>query len=156
MPTCHRPASRLSRLVFCGILLCIHAGGALADSWRQVGVRLQGERFLVEVAEHPAQQQLGLMHRSRLAPNAGMLFIFEPPQPVEFWMKDVRFSLDILYFDATGRLAEILADTPPCATPNCPGYPSKAEVRYVLEVNAGTAARLGLRPGTRLQIEPQN
>ncbi|MER2601562.1 MAG: DUF192 domain-containing protein [Candidatus Competibacter phosphatis] len=62
--------------------------------------------------------------------------------------------LDLLYFDINGWLSQIEAGVPPCATPTCPLYPSDtSEVRYILEINAGEAARRGIRVGDRLRLE---
>lgn len=109
--------------------------------------------FQVEVARTTAERQRGLMFRRELPRNQGMLFV-QPPGPAVFWMKNTYIPLDLLYFDADGKLLEIKANTPPCATPTCPIYPSAtATVRYILEINAGEAAQRGLRVGDRLRLE---
>ena len=82
-----------------------------------------------------------------------MLFV-QSPGPALFWMKNTYIPLDLLYFDAGGTLLQIQADTPPCATPSCPIYPSDIDtVRYILEINAGEAARRGIHVGDRLRLE---
>ena len=69
-------------------------------------------------------------------------------------MKNTHIPLDLLYFDADGRLSQIEANVPPCKTPVCPVYPSEtATVGYILEINAGEAARRGIRLGDRLRLE---
>jgi hypothetical protein len=109
--------------------------------------------FQVETARTPEERQRGLMFRRELPRDRGMLFV-QPPGPAVFWMKNTYIPLDLLYFGADGRLAQIEADVPPCATPNCPVYPSETEtVRYILEINAGEAARRGIRIGDRLRLE---
>ncbi len=67
-------------------------------------------------------------------------------------MKNTRIPLDIMYFDKDLKLVSISADTPPCRVSRCPSYPSKAPAKYVLELNAGTAAKLGVRVGDRLTL----
>lgn len=108
--------------------------------------------FQVEVAQTAADRQQGLMFRRELPPDHGMLFI-QPPGLALFWMKNTYIALDLLYFDADGRLLETVAAAPPCTTPDCPIYPSSAAtVRYILEINAGEAARRGLQIGDQLQL----
>ncbi|MCC8999165.1 MAG: DUF192 domain-containing protein [Candidatus Contendobacter sp.] len=109
--------------------------------------------FQVEVAQTPQQRQRGLMFRQALPPDQGMLFV-QPTGPATFWMKNTYIPLDLLYFDPDGRLLQIEAGAPPCTTPDCPIYASDAAtVRYILEINAGEAARRGIQPGDRLRLE---
>jgi uncharacterized protein len=115
-------------------------------------VELADQRFSVEVAADDASRTRGLMFRDEMPADRGMLFVFEHEQPLAFWMKNTRIPLDILYFDNELRLVSVAADTPPCVTPYCPAYPSARPARYVLELNAGLAARLGVKAGDRLRI----
>jgi uncharacterized protein len=109
--------------------------------------------FQVEMARTPQERQRGLMFRQELPQDRGMLFV-QSPGPVAFWMKNTYIPLDLLYFDADGRLLQIEAGVPPCKTPNCPIYPSAtATVQYILEINAGEAARRGIQVGDRLRLE---
>ncbi len=109
--------------------------------------------FQVEMAQTPQQRQRGLMFRQALPPGQGMLFI-QSTGPAAFWMKNTYISLDLLYFDPDGRLLQIEAGAPPCTTPDCPIYASDtATVRYILEINAGEAARRGIKPGDHLRLE---
>lgn len=110
--------------------------------------------FQVEIARTPEERKRGLMFRQELPRDQGMLFVQPTPGPAVFWMKNTAISLDLLYFDAEGRLLQIEANTPPCTTPDCPLYPSDtATVKYILEINAGEAARRGIRTGDRLRLE---
>lgn len=77
----------------------------------------------------------------------GMLFVFPEAQPLTFWMKDTLIPLDMLFFDDAHRLVAIQANAPPCKADPCQVYPSVVPARYVLELNAGTAAKLGVRKG---------
>ncbi|MFZ4791571.1 MAG: DUF192 domain-containing protein [Candidatus Competibacteraceae bacterium] len=109
--------------------------------------------FQVEMAQTAAERQQGLMFRRELPPDQGMLFIQSPGSAL-FWMKNTYIALDLLYFDADGRLLQVVAAAPPCKTPDCPIYPSTAAtVRYILEINAGEAARRGLHIGDRLRLK---
>lgn len=115
-------------------------------------VVLKGERFTVELADTAEKQALGLMFRDHLDDSHGMLFLFPREGMRSFWMKNTRIPLDIFYFDADLRLVSVAENARPCKTRSCPAYPSKAPARYVLELNAGEAARLGVETGDRLQL----
>ena len=115
-------------------------------------VVLKGERFTVELAQTPEEQSLGLMFRDSLPADHGMLFLFPGEARRSFWMKNTRIPLDIFYFDAERKLVSVAENAQPCRTQRCPPYPSAAPARYVLELRAGTAAELGVRPGDELKI----
>ena len=126
---------------------------AAACAERNASVTVGRGRFEVELAESEAERERGLMYRDALAPGAGMLFVLPRAQPATFWMKNTHVALDILWFDAHGRLAKIDRAVPPCRADPCPLYPSGRPVGWVLEIAAGEAARHGLRHGDRLAIE---
>jgi hypothetical protein len=134
----------------CLLLLC---GCASAGSpW----VELAGKRYSVEIAATDAQRERGLMFRDSMPADHGMLFIHDREEPQAYWMKNTHIPLDILYFDNARRLVSQQRDVPPCTLGDaCPPYPSTAPARYVLELNAGQAARLRLQDGTELRIDPQ-
>ena len=115
-------------------------------------VVLKGERFTVELADTADKQALGLMFRDHLPDDHGMLFRFPREGMRSFWMKNTRIPLDILYFDADLRLVSVAENAQPCRIPRCRNYPSAAPAKYVLELNAGTAAELGLEPGDALEL----
>ncbi len=126
---------------------------AAANETFQVGTVdiLSGPRrhsFQVELAVTAAQQQQGLMHRLTLGRNRGMLFLYTPPQRIRMWMKDTYLPLDMLFIRPDGTIAAIAEDTVPLSL--APIGPD-VYVSGVLEVLAGTAARLGLRPGDRVR-----
>lgn len=103
--------------------------------------------FTVELAATPQQQARGLQDRRTLATDAGMLFIFDPPRIVSMWMKDTYIPLDMLFIAENAVVIAIAADT----TPHSLEVLSPPEpVRGVLELNAGIAARLGIRVGDRV------
>ena len=106
------------------------------------------QRFAVEVARTPEQQQRGLMQRTQLPLDHGMLFVFDPPQRVAFWMKNTPLSLDLLFIDDTGQVVRI---TPRAVPHSTRLLESGAVVRYVLEINAGEAARRGIGVGSQMR-----
>ena len=115
-------------------------------------VVLKGETFSVELATESKEQALGLMFRDSMADDHGMLFIFPSATTRNFWMKNTRIPLDIFYFDENLRLVNVARDAKPCRTPQCPVYSSTGPARYVLELNAGKAAELGVQPGDELVL----
>jgi uncharacterized membrane protein (UPF0127 family) len=93
------------------------------------------------------------MMRTTLAPDHSMLFVFSYQAPQAFWMKNTLIPLDILYFDTERRLVSMQLNVPPCKADPCPIYPSQAPARYVLELSAGTAHRIGAQAGDELKID---
>ena len=133
------------------LLACAALPGCAGNSWVELG----GQRYSVEVADDPEERARGLMFRDELAAGTGMLFIHERQEPQAYWMKNTRIPLDILYFDESLALVAQQRDVPPCSLGDrCPPYPSKAPARYVLDLNAGEAARLGLADGAHISFGP--
>jgi uncharacterized membrane protein (UPF0127 family) len=103
--------------------------------------------FTVDIAATPQQQETGLMFVRHLAPDRGMIFPYDPPQPVSFWMHNTLIPLDIIYIRADGTIASInkakaLDDTP---------IPSGEPIATVLEIAGGRAAQLGISPGDKVE-----
>jgi len=95
------------------------------------------------------------MFRDAMDAGHGMLFIHEREEPRAYWMKNTKIALDILYFDNARRLVSQQRDVPPCTLGDrCPSYPSVAPARYVLELNAGQAANLGLELNAQMRFGP--
>ncbi len=113
-----------------------------------------GQRIMLEVAQTPQQQQMGLMYRTSLAADRGMLFPFEPPQPVSFWMKNTKIPLDMVFL-RDGQVKAIKVNVPPCTTNPCPTYGPESQtlIDQVIELRAGRAAELGLKVGDRVSIK---
>jgi uncharacterized membrane protein (UPF0127 family) len=100
--------------------------------------------FSVEVASTPQERSKGLMFRERLGPDRGMLFIFEREARHSFWMKNTKLALDMIWMDGQGRVVFIKKDAQPCFEDACPSIRPDRGAKYVLEVVAGTAERIGL------------
>ncbi len=107
--------------------------------------------FRAEVAATPEERARGLMFREQLDLDAGMLFLFDPPRRVGFWMKNTLIPLDMIFIDAGGRIVAIEERTEPHSLePRGPDLP----VRAVLEINGGLAERLGIAPGDVVRAAP--
>jgi uncharacterized membrane protein (UPF0127 family) len=134
------------------LLACLLSLSACANA-RKPSVEIGGQRYTVEIADDDAERARGLMFRDSMESGHGMLFIHEREEPQAYWMKNTRIALDILYFDDDLKLVAQQRDVPPCSAGNaCPSYPSNAPARYVLELNAGEAARLKLENGAELKL----
>jgi len=106
--------------------------------------------FRVELARTEAERAQGLMYRDKLAPDAGMLFIYPTDRPVAFWMKNTMIPLDMLFIRRDGTILSIVERAVPLSEAT---IPSGGVVAAVLEINGGTVSRLGIKPGDRVQCE---
>ena len=109
-------------------------------------IRTQGRdlRFTVELALTPAQMQQGLMYRRNLASDAGMLFLHPQEQELAMWMANTLIPLDMLFIKADGRIHRIQERAVPLSETT---ISSGGRVKAVLELQGGSAARLGIKPG---------
>ncbi|MFV0292780.1 MAG: DUF192 domain-containing protein [Paracoccus sp. (in: a-proteobacteria)] len=106
--------------------------------------------FHVEIADDPDERAQGLMYRGSLAPDSGMLFIYEMPQEVSFWMKNTLIPLDMIFMDASGTIRYIYPSARPydlTAIPGARAGDPAPERLMVLEIAGGESARLGLTEG---------
>ncbi|MEX1108431.1 MAG: DUF192 domain-containing protein [Dongiaceae bacterium] len=100
--------------------------------------------FVVEIARTSAERSVGLMHRDRLDPDQGMLFLYEAERIVTMWMRDTRIPLDMLFIGADGKIVAIRERAVPFSEEV---INSQKPVIAVLELNGGTVSRLGIKPG---------
>ena len=100
-----------------------------------------------EVALTPEQRSIGLMHRRQMAPNDGMLFVFDEPARQCFWMKNTLLPLSIAFLAEDGTIVDIADMQPLTLDSHCSSRP----VRYALEMNQGWFAKRGIKPGSKLQ-----
>ena len=114
-----------------------------------------GTIIQAELATTGEQVSRGMMFRTQLAADRGMLFVFSDMQPRGFYMFQTLIPLDIVWIDAGRRIVYISKDTPPCSSRNpsqCPTYGEGAPAQYVLELAAGQATAHGLKVGDRLNF----
>jgi uncharacterized protein len=140
---------RLALLVVVLLAACGGGGGgpkALIDTGA-------GEAVVnVEIADTAPERERGLMGRSHLAPDAGMVFLFPQDTNDAFWMKDTLIPLSIAFYDEGGRIVRIF-DMLPCKRDPCPTYNPGVRYRGALEANLGAFARWGVRAGDLLRLE---
>lgn len=138
--------------LFLGVLMlanAAHAHAAEAGTEPLTIVTATGPHlFAVEVMRTEAQRELGLMYRRFLPQDRGMLFDFKTVQPVMMWMKNTYIPLDMIFIGKTGRVVSVVADTEPMSEHI---ITSGKPVLAVLEVNAGTAARIDLKIGDKVR-----
>jgi uncharacterized protein len=117
-------------------------------------VIIKGQTILLEVAKTQEEQSIGLMNRTNLAQDRGMLFVFTNPSPVRFWMKNTLIPLDMIFL-SNGVVKYISVATPPCKADPCPSYGSdqKIDIDRVIELRSGRAAELKLKVGDRIKIQ---
>ncbi len=127
------------------------AGAAAGETFRQTTLTIFTDKarltLPVELATTSDQRRQGLQGRRMLAQDGGMLFDFGRSRPISMWMKDTLISLDMLFIRSDGVIESIVEQTEPHSLKI---IRSKGEARAVLELNAGSASRLGIRAGHRV------
>ena len=109
----------------------------------------KGQRsFDVEVVREESARNRGLMFRHAMPADHGMLFDYDPPQNIAFWMKNTYIPLDIIFIGADGRIITIAQNTTPLSLER---IPSGGSARGVLEINGGVSAKLGIAVGDRVR-----
>jgi uncharacterized membrane protein (UPF0127 family) len=113
-------------------------------------IYIGNKKIEVEVADEPMEQLLGLSGRKSLAQGKGMLFIFPTPVSPGFWMKDMKFSIDIIWITDNGMIIGIEKNIAPETFPNNFFPPSL--VKYVLEVPAGWSEKNSIKVGDKMTL----
>lgn len=108
---------------------------------------INGVSFNVDVAVTQQERNRGLMGRDSLPEKSGMLFVYNAPGIISFWMKNTLIPLDILFFDKEGTLQEIILGARPCAKTPCQTYTNKKPAQFVLELPAGTVKKYNISIG---------
>jgi uncharacterized protein len=139
------------RLLVAFGLWAVLASSVLAQQLDPLTILSQGGQkhvFQVEVARNDAERAQGLMFRRSMPADYGMLFDFGRVEPVSMWMQNTYLPLDMLFIRKDGTVARIATNTEPLSTRT---IPSGEPVLAVLELNGGIAAKLGLKPGDRVE-----
>ncbi|MEX3015149.1 DUF192 domain-containing protein [Gymnodinialimonas hymeniacidonis] len=134
------------------LLICVNAAGAAA-ACREDRVELRGDwgsvRFRVALADTPAERAQGLMHVEEMPRLSGMLFVYERPQRVSFWMENTLIPLDMIFVGPDGVVRHVHENAIPLDRTGIPG--GSNDIQYVLEVNGGVTADFGISAGTQLR-----
>jgi uncharacterized membrane protein (UPF0127 family) len=141
----------LNKLVAAVLLILIagalYAGYVLLRPPSATRIVIAGVMLDVEIASTSSQQQAGLSNRDSMAPDHAMLFVFDSEGEWGFWMKGMRFSLDIIWFDSQRNAVFMEQSLLPCTPQDCPIYTPPVKARYVLEVNSGFVQAHGITLG---------
>lgn len=129
---------------------CNGGGGSSTPNLVRVHAESGMHTFEVEVADSASERERGLMNRTDLDDDDGMLFVFPEDVYTSFWMKDTPLSLDIIFLDSDREIVFIAPSTVPNSTDMI--TPDRA-IRYVLEVKAGFAARSGIQVGNQVSFD---
>lgn len=113
-------------------------------------VILGGTEVIVMTSDTSELQERGLSGREKLAANEGMLFVFKEARPYGFWMKDMHFSIDIIWFDQSRKIVDVWESAHPSSYPKV--FTPRAPARFVLEVPAGFFANHNLKIGNTIEI----
>jgi uncharacterized membrane protein (UPF0127 family) len=134
-------------LLFAVVTGCAQRGtnSALAT----VDMRIGSQTYTLEVANTPGTRERGLMERDSMPADHGMIFVFAEPRTLNFWMKNTRIPLDILYLDERGQVVSIHQMKPyDTRTKTISARPAK----YAIELNVGQANKAGVKAGDVLEI----
>lgn len=107
---------------------------------------------MVEIVNTIEERAVGLMYRTELEVDHGMLFVFEDTKERAFWMKNTKIPLDILFLDENGIIIDLKENFQPCVADPCERYYSKP-ARYALEVNAGVVEGYEIVIGDKIDLE---
>ena len=108
--------------------------------------------FSVEIADENYEKVLGLSNRDSLNENQAMLFIFKEETIPNFWMKDMKFPIDIIWIDENLEISEISKNLKPCEEDFCPTFKPKEKIKYVLEINAGLSEEFNFEVGDEVKL----
>lgn len=144
------PAERI--LGAFAVLITLPVGAMAADTCNLGTLDLRDPdgtlRFQVEIVDDETERAQGLMFRKTLPKFGAMLFVYDEPQPVAFWMRNTLIPLDMLFFDGSGRLEHIHREAVPHDETPIPGG---NDIRYVLEINGGLAEQLDIDLGAEIR-----
>ena len=135
--------------IFLAVILSINLTGCFKGN---PTVCFEEKCVVVELALTNQQLQDGLQYRKSLEQGHGMLFVFEKPVEVKFWMKNTLIPLDMIWMDKDKKVLFIKKNAPPCLEEICPSYGPDQAAHYVLEVNAGFASAYNVEVGDKAEF----
>ena len=111
-----------------------------------------GLQILVDIADTKPSRKRGLMYREKMESNEGMLFVFENEDYYSFWMRNMKFPVDMIWIDIDNKVVHIEEDVPVCVGEVCEFYAPLTPAKYMLEVNAGIAYHGRIKVGDRIRV----
>ena len=139
------------RTIVAAVSLCLFTLGAAAAGLPTIKLDVAGKTVVAEVATTPDERSVGLMNRFSLQPDHGMVFVFEQPQPLGFWMKNTYIPLSIAFIDADGRILNIEDMAPQTLETHW----SKGLALYALEMKQGWFRQNAIAPGAVVKRLPK-
>jgi len=139
------------RTIVAALSLCLFTLGASAAGLPTIKLDVAGKTVVAEVATTPDERSVGLMNRFSLQPDHGMVFVFEQPQPLGFWMKNTYIPLSIAFIDADGRILNIEDMAPQTLETHW----SKGLALYALEMKQGWFRQNAIAPGSVVKRLPK-
>lgn len=127
----------------------------LSGKPNSVDITLRGNSYNLEIANTNAQREKGLMNRSSMAKDSGMIFVFDVAGIYPFWMKNTLITLDIIWLDQNGKVVFIKENAGPCSnivSVVCHTIIPNAISKYVIELNSGEVEKIGLKVGDSVEI----
>ncbi len=112
--------------------------------------------FTLEIAQTQEERQKGLMFRTSLDQDAGMLFILQEEGIYSFWMKNTLIPLDIIWINKDKKIIYIKKDVPPCKEDPCSSYSPEETALYVLEINAGLSKKYEFKEGDEVDLSTKD
>jgi len=109
--------------------------------------------FKVEIVKNQKDKEKGLSFKESLPINAGMLFVYKKEDFYSFWMKDMNFSLDIIWINKNKKIVHIEKNVPPCNTKKCQKYRPTQKAMYVLEINSNLTEKLKIKKGDKIVLK---
>ncbi len=128
-----------------------HAQVIPQGSYKTKEVVLGNTRYVLDIADTAPLREQGLSYRTSLAPQTGMLFVFNSPGVLKFWMKDMNFPLDIIWLDADKKIVHIEYGLSPSTYPR--SFGPEIPTQYVIELRSGDVERNGVRIGDKINFD---
>ena len=118
-----------------------------------IKVCIEENCFDVEIADTLKKKEMGLMNRDYLAPEDGMLFIFENEEIHNFWMKNTLIPLDMIWINENKKIIYIEKNADPCKIEQCELFGPNEKAKYVLEINGGLTEGIGVKTGDEIEFK---
>ena len=145
---------RITRIIY-GIFFLLIATFAHSNGTPKSGTVsfVNDYKLYVEIADTEDLQAYGLMQRTSLDENAGMLFVYPDQEIRGVWMKNTLLALDVLFFSESGQIVSMLRNLQPCKQTPCSIYNSQNKARYMLEVNTGFIDKHDIKIGQDVMLD---